>query len=137
MALLFALVLVSSCSSRGSSRDELRDGARSLLPPASDVVDEVEGDCVELARSPSCVMVYYVADSRSSSERMAAIEDRARASGWDLWRKEEFDSGGVELRFRRGRLQAIVNIWWPNKASRCRLSPSRACADVIAVEDAP
>lgn len=125
------LALASGCI--GPSADELHGAARSLAPSGSNVVEEVEGDCVELARSPSCVHIYFVPARASLDERVAAAQETARAAGWDDIRTEIF-SGGAQLRFRRGRLAAVVNVWAEERAARCREAPSKDCADSAFVE---
>jgi hypothetical protein len=126
------IALASGCWP-GGAQSELRDGARSLLPPGSSVVETVEADCVELARSPSCVHIYYTAETTLLDERVRALEDAAASGEWRRTSKELLP-GGASLRFRRGRLEAIVYIWTGERARRCREAPTRDCADVIMVE---
>jgi hypothetical protein len=79
----------------GSSAAKLRDGARSLVPSGSRLVQEVEADCVELARSPSCVHIYYIADAEPLRERVRAVEQTAHDAGWSTIIRE-FAAGGRE-----------------------------------------
>src|SRR5215210_7361282 len=97
-----ALLLATGCSAGRSSPAKLRDGARSLVPPASRLVEEVEADCVELARSPSCVHIYYVPEAEPLRERVRAVEEAADTAGWRPTSRE-FLPGGANLRFRRER----------------------------------
>jgi hypothetical protein len=126
-----ALALFSGCV--GPSADELRAAARSLVPPESDVVAEVEADCVELAPSPSCVHIYFLPPPRSREERAKAVEDAARTAGWEPVSAETF-IGGTQLRFRRDGLKAVVGVWPAERSDRCRESPEKDCADSVFVE---
>jgi hypothetical protein len=90
------LFFAAGCWPGGSSVESLRDAARSLVPPGSRVVEEVEGDCVELARSPSCVHIFYVAEALPLANRVRATEK----SGWETT-SHEFLAGSADLRFRR------------------------------------
>jgi hypothetical protein len=137
VGLALALVLVASgCwPFRAARADELREGAKSIVPAATSVVVEEEGDCVELAPSPSCVHVYFVAERGSLPERVRSVEAAARTGGWELASKE-FLPGGANLRFARGRLTAVVYLWREERAARCREKPEKDCADVVFVERA-
>ena len=117
----------------GPSADELHEAARSLVPPGSSIVEEVAADCVELARSPSCVHIYFVSATASRDARVAAVEKAAQAEGWEAVRSEAF-VGGSQLRFRRGGLGASVFIPAEETASRCREAPAKDCADAVFVE---
>jgi hypothetical protein len=125
------LGFVSGCI--GPSARELHEAAESLVPSGSEIVAQVEADCVELARSPSCVEVYFIPKARSRDERVAAVEQAARAAGWQIVRKETF-IGGSELRFRRGGLQAFVHLFPDERLERCREAAARECADTLSVE---
>jgi hypothetical protein len=138
LAGVLALVLAlagSACWPHRVRAEQLRDGARSLLPPTGSVVVEEEGDCVELAPSPSCLHLYFVAERAPLTERVAAVEETARRAGWTLETKELL-SGAASLRFRRGGLRAIVYLWREKRAARCRERPEKGCADTILVERA-
>ena len=119
----------------GPSADELHEAAQSLVPTGSHIVAKVEGDCVELARSPSCVEVYFIPEADSREERAAAVEEAARAAGWETVSKEVF-IGGTSLRFRRGGLQAFVHLVLDEQLSRCRDVRAKECADTVSVEPA-
>jgi hypothetical protein len=128
ISILFTL---TSCSLSAPSRNELVNGARSLVPSGSDVLREEEADCVELAPSPSCVHIYFVADETMVSARIEAVDQRAQGSGWTSIKRENLP-GGSQLRYRREDLGAVVSLW-NRRALKCRKAPHR-CADVIAVE---
>ena len=132
--LLLALIVVALASGCvGPSADELRQAARSLVPAGSEVVDEVEADCVELARSPSCVHLFFLPPEASRQKRVTAVERRARAAGWEAVRAETF-IGGSHLRFRRSGLRAIVYVSADERLERCRHAPTKECADAVSVE---
>jgi hypothetical protein len=128
-----SIVALASGCWPGGNADELREGVRSLVPRGSRVVANVEGDCVELARSPSCIHIYFIADALPLNDRVTAVEDAAEAGGWSATKKE-FLPGGANLRFRRRDIEAVVYIWREERALRCREAPARECADAIFVE---
>ena len=129
-----AIAMLASCSpTGGGNAGKLRDGAHSLVPPGSRTVEEVEGDCVELASSPSCAHIYYVPEELPLAERVSSVEQAADSGGWELTSKESLP-GGANLRFRRDGLEAIVFIWADERSAPCRNAPAQECADVIMVE---
>ena len=71
----------------------------------------------------------------SLSERVEAVEGRARAASWELQRKETL-AGGVELRFQRKRLHAIVTLRRDEYFRRkgCDEKRAKDCGDVVSVE---
>ena len=126
---LAALAGVSAC---GPSRDDLRDGALSLIPPGSTTVKVIEGDCVELARSPSCVHIYYVR-AGTLEGRTTAVQRAARDAEWTRTLYDVLP-GGTQLGFLRDRLRAAVFLELDHSAAACRRDPKRQCADVVMVE---
>jgi hypothetical protein len=134
-AIALGLVLVATgCWPFGGGAGELRDGARALVPDGGRVLLEEEGDCVELARSPSCVHVYFVTERLSLAERVDAVEAAARAESWKLDRKEVL-LGATELRLRRGRLRAFVSLRADAfRGGECPADRAKDCADVVMVE---
>jgi hypothetical protein len=131
-ALAFVLI-ASGCWFPRARSERLRDTARALVPPAASVVAEEEGDCVELARSPSCVHLYFVTERSPLLQRVRAVEERAGDAGWELERKE-FLAGGASLRFRSRGASAVVYLWAEERAAPCREAPRKDCADSILVE---
>ena len=125
------LLIASSCST--VNREELVQGARSLVPPHSSVLREHEGDCVELAPSPSCVHIYFLHRAVRLRLRMEAIDDQARASGWTRTSREILP-GGSQLRYQRGDVGAVVNLWMNQRTLACREKQRSSCADSIMVE---
>jgi hypothetical protein len=134
VAVALGVVLLASGCLFGRARErDLRDAARSLLPPGASVVVEEAGDCVELAPSPSCVHVWFVTEPGPLPHRVRAVRERADAAGWELER-DELLAGGANVRFRRGRLRASVYLSREERAGPCREAPHKDCADAILVE---
>lgn len=127
-----AVLLASACGPFGESADEMREGAASLVPPGAHVIGRDDGDCIQLADSPSCHSVYFV----GPSEALEARVDRARAvaerAGWEL-KKELRAEGGTFLELSRGGLEADVTLWADSRAVPCRKRPSADCADSVRV----
>jgi hypothetical protein len=129
-----AIVLVASGCWFGRGREtQLREAARSLLPPGASVVVEEAADCVELAPSPSCVHIWFVTAKAPLSARVRAVRERADAEGWELER-EEFLQGGASVRFRRRGMMATAHLWREWRAGPCREAPQKDCADAVFVE---
>jgi hypothetical protein len=115
------------------SKRELRSAARSLVPPGARVVDEVEGDCVELARSPSCVHIYFTQDGTPVEARTESLRALARETGWTEVDAEVLP-GGNDLRFERRRLKAFVSLRRDDMSTAPAEGPERERADVVMVE---
>jgi hypothetical protein len=130
--LLFLFIAASMAGCVGPSEEELREAAGSLVPSGSTIVKEVAADCVELARSPSCVHIYFVLAGREE-ERASAVRRAARASGWAV-EAEDSLRGGTSFQLGRGELRAAVYLASDDEAVRCTQNPSRSCADVVMVE---
>jgi hypothetical protein len=134
-AVLLASVLAATgCSTHRSRGNDLQNAAHSLLPEQSRVLLEELGNCIELAPTPSCVQIYLLVDHVSLPGPVRAVDERARAAAWELRRKETL-AGGVELRFRRGRFQAIVTLRTEYyRRNGCDQTHAKECGDVISVE---
>jgi hypothetical protein len=132
-ALLVARGFLAGCSFLGARRAELYAAARSLVPPRAAVIDEVEGDCVELARSPSCVHIYFLDDGASLGARTATVRTLALEAGW---RETSADAlaGGHDLRFERRRLKAFVSLRRPQSGRAWRSASRLERSDVVMVE---
>src|SRR5436190_5780420 len=111
--LLLALVgllvvgLAFTASHRGGKADNLREAARSLVPPGGHIVAREAGACVEFAAFPSCETVWFRVRGRSLDERARLVGDRAERLGWEPTGSTGGD-GGTILRFHKGRLSAYV-----------------------------
>jgi hypothetical protein len=130
---LWAAALLVGCSAGWTSGGELRDGAFSLVPPQSSIVEEVAADCVELAPSPSCVHLYFLAPPTPLERRTRLVEAAAATSGWERIRLETFPGGNI-AHYRRGGFDARVYLRTDEATRRCRRAPHRDCADAIMVE---
>jgi hypothetical protein len=133
-ALFAASVTITGCSTQRGRATALDEAARSLLPQRAHVLLQGEGNCVELARSPSCIQAYFLADDPALGERVRAVQRRARKASWEIRRRERL-AGGVELRFHRDRFNAIVTLrtdWF--RRHGCDELRAKDCADVISVE---
>jgi hypothetical protein len=127
-------MLLGGCSTKRGRAAALHDAAHSLLPEHAQILLEEEGDCVELAASPSCVQAYFLADRLSLDERVSAVKSAAGEASWELRRSERM-LGGTELRFGRGRYQAIVTLATDERRrGGCDRERAKSCADVISVE---
>jgi hypothetical protein len=128
-------LIAAGCLTQASRGRALHEAAYSLLPGQHRILLDELGNCIELALSPSCVQVYFIADKLSLSERVQTVEERAQAASWDFQRKETL-AGGVDLRFRRKRLHAIVTLARSEIFRRggCDEKRAKNCADVVSVE---
>jgi hypothetical protein len=135
VAFVGVALIAAGCLTQASRGRALREAAYSLLPEQHRILLDELGDCVELALSPSCVQMYFLADNVSLSERVQAVEERARAASWELQRKETL-AGGVELRLERERLRAVVTLRRDQYFRRngCDEKRAKNCADVVSVE---
>ena len=97
------------------------------------MIEEVEGDCVELARSPSCVHIYFFDDGASLGARTATVRRLALEAGWRETSAEAL-AGGHDLRFERRRLRAFVSLRVQQSGRAWRSASRRERADVVMVE---
>jgi len=130
---LWAVALLAGCSPGWTSGGELHGGAFSLVPPRSSIVEEVAADCVELAPSPSCVHLYFLAPPTPLQRRTRLVEAAAATSGWERVRLEAFPGGNI-AHYRRRDLGARVYLRPDEVTIRCRRRPHRDCADAVMVE---
>lgn len=96
------------------------------------MLDAEAGDCVTLARSPSCVELYLLQGERSLRTREQAIEAAARAASLSRVLVDRAE-GGTALVYARGSFDATVTLWTGARSRRCLARPARDCADVIRV----
>lgn len=133
MAVALALTGCTVPGTRAKRAGALHDSAESLLPAEADVVVREEGDCRTLARSPSCVSVWFVSGDLSLAERERRMRSTAEANGWQLV-LEDRGPGGAGLSFKRGKFEASVNLLSQDRYARCLNSPERDCADSVRVQ---
>src|SRR5438552_18699099 len=92
------ILVASGCGQ--PSRSHLHEAAQSLIPPGAKVVLEKDADCVEGARFPSCVEVYFRLEHHRVAERLNLFITNARQHGW---KAERAPSAGGAAGGKRGR----------------------------------
>lgn len=106
--LVVAALLLGACSNRSDPR--VLEAAESLVPPQSEVTDVVENTTGLAVESGPYFVVYEITDGGLGVDLVDAIEERARAEGWEPGdRREAIDA--VELRFARDDLESLVYVW--------------------------
>jgi len=105
---LIAALLLPACSNRSDPR--WLEAAESLVPPQSEVTDVIENTTGLSFESGPYFVSYKITDGGLGAELERAIEERARAEGWEPTAPREV-SDAVELRFERDDLEALVYIW--------------------------
>jgi hypothetical protein len=127
-----AVLLAPGCGPFGTSADEMRDGAATLVPPGARVIGREDGDCIQLADSPSCHRILFVGPAATLEVRVDLVRAAADEAGWDL--KEELRTEGATfLELSRGELDADVSLWADFRAVRCRKRPDAECADSVRI----
>jgi hypothetical protein len=131
-SLLFAAALAAGCSVSDPPADErLGELGEELVPAGGEIVETREGSCPQIAGNPSCARVFYTA-ALSEEERADALEDAARAAGWDVLSSEPRRDGTLVELGREG-YRAFVAVWEDERAAPCRDEPDTSCADEIQV----
>src|SRR5829696_10113902 len=95
--LIALAVLLVGFSPGWKGGGELRSGAFSLLPPGSSIVEKVEGDCVELAPTPSCMHVYFLAPPVALGHRTRLVDAVAATSGGSAFDSRPFQAGTLPI----------------------------------------
>ena len=130
---LTALVL-AACGTRSEDPglDALREEADALVPPSSEVVDTAEGACVQFVGNPACVRIFVAADL-PEDRRADALEETARAAGWEVVSRRRL-ANGTAIELLRDDYRAYAAVWGEERAAPCRAGqPDRDCADEIQV----
>jgi len=130
---LTALVL-AGCGTRSEDPglDALREEADALVPPSSEVVDTAEGACVQFVGNPACVRIFVAADL-PEDRRADALEETARAAGWEVVSRRRL-ANGTAIELLRDDYRAYAAVWAEERAAPCRAGqPDRDCADEIQV----
>ena len=130
---LTALVL-AGCGTRSEDPglDALREEADALVPPSSEVVDTAEGACVQFVGNPACVRIFVAADL-PEDHRADALEETARAAGWEVVSRRRL-ANGTAIELLRDDYRAYAAVWAEERAAPCRAGqPDRDCADEIQV----
>ena len=110
----------------------LREEADALVPASSEVVETVEGACVQFVANPACVRIFVAADL-PEDRRADALEETARAAGWEVVSRRRL-ADGTAIELRRDDYRAYAAVWGDKRAAPCREGePDRDCADEIQV----
>ena len=130
---LTALVLAAcGAGSEDPGLDALRQEAEALVPASSEVVDTVEGSCVQFVASPACIRIFVAADL-PEERRADALEETARAAGWEVVSRRRL-ANGTAIELLRDDYRAYAAVWGEERAAPCRAGqPDRDCADEIQV----
>jgi hypothetical protein len=96
-----------------------------------------DGGCVEGARFPSCVQIFFRLGRRPFAERLNLFVANARRHGWKAKRGATV-GGEVVVRLRKGSYSGVAAFWldrYYHPARPCT-SPSAtdACADSLQVQ---
>jgi hypothetical protein len=130
--LLLAAVLAAGCSVSDPPADErLGELGEELVPAGGEIVATQEGSCPQIAGNPSCARVFYTS-ALAEEERADALEEAARASGWEVVSREP-RSDGTLVELGRDGFRAFVAVWEDERAAACQEEPDTSCADEIQV----
>jgi hypothetical protein len=129
---LLAAALLAGCSaSDAPERERLGDLGEALVPAGAELVESSEGSCPQVAGNPSCARVFFTS-GLPEEERADALEDAARAAGWEVVSREP-RADGVLVELGREGYRAFAAIWEDAHAAPCREQPDTACADEVQV----
>lgn len=135
LSVLVTAALAAGCSVSDTPEEELLGNlGEELVPAGAEIVETREGACPQLAGNPSCARVFFVADG-SEDERADALEEAARAAGWETVSREP-RRDGILVELGREGYRAFAAVWEEARAGPCREQPDTDCADEIQlVED--
>lgn len=130
LATLLLTALLAGCSvSDPPAGERLGELGEELVPAGAELVETDEGSCPQIAGNPSCARVFYVSDG-SEDERADALEEAARAAGWEVVSREP-RSDGILVELGREGYRAFAAIWEDERAGPCREEPDTDCADEL------
>lgn len=119
------------------SRGDLHKAAQSLIPPQAIVLLERDGGCVEGARFPSCVGVYFRLRRRPFAERLELFMTNARQHGWKAERGASA-GGEVIVKLSKGSYNGDAGFWldrYYRPTGHCNpVSTMHPCADHFQVQ---
>ena len=96
-----------------------------------------DGGCVEGARSPSCVQIFFRLGRRPFAERLNLFVANARRHGWNAKRGPTV-GGEVVVKLSKGSYYGVAAFWLDRyyRPTRPCNSPSanEACADSLQVQ---
>jgi len=129
---LVTAALAAGCSVSDTPEEELLGSVgEELVPAGAEIVETREGACPQLAGNPSCARVFFV-DDGSEDERADALEEAARAAGWEIVSREP-RRDGILVELGREGYRAFAAVWEEARAGPCREQPGTDCADEIQV----
>ena len=132
VSVLVTAALTAGCSVSDTPEEELLGSlGEELVPEGAEIVETREGACPQLAGNPSCARVFFVADG-SEDERADALEEAARAAGWEIVSREP-RRDGILVELGREGYRAFAAVWEEARAGPCREQPGTDCADEIQV----
>ena len=129
------MLLASGCGQ--PSPGDLHQAAHSLVPQGATVLLEKDGGCVEGARFPSCVEVFFRVEHRTLGERLDLFIANAEQHGWkaELGRTV---GGEVVVNLSKGSYWGTAGFWldrYYRPRRHCDpVSTMRACAESFQVE---
>jgi hypothetical protein len=129
------MLVASGCGQ--PSRTDLRHAAQSATPPEAVVLLQQDAECVEGARFPSCVEIYFRLGHRPLSERLNLFITNAQRHGWTT--KRGRSSGGqVTVKIDKGSYNGGAAFWldrYLRPVDHCNpLSTIHPCADHLSVQ---
>jgi hypothetical protein len=133
-AVALTAIVLAACGPRSEDPglDALREEADALVPASSEVVDTAEGACVQFVGNPACVRIFVAADL-PEDRRADALEETARAAGWEVVSRRRL-ANGTAIELLRDDYRAYAAVWAEERAAPCRAGqPDRDCADEIQV----
>ena len=90
-----------------------------------------EGSCPQLAEQPSCARVFFTS-AEPAADRAGALEDAARAAGWE-WSPESRAPTGSSSSSAVRDTEGFAAIWEDERAVACHQDPDTDCADELQV----
>lgn len=132
LALALAVLLAAGCSAADPPETErLGELGEELVPAGAELLETREGSCPQIAGNPSCARVFFTSDL-PEEERADALEEAARAAGWEVVSREPRVDGTLVELGREG-YRAFVAVWEDERALPCSEDPDTDCADELQV----
>lgn len=132
LAVCLTGAIAAGCSASDAPASErLGDLGAELVPQSAEVVEVDEGACPQLAGNPSCARVFFTS-ALPEEQRADALEEAARAAGWEVVSRQP-RSDGVLVELGRDGFRAFAAIWEDAHAAPCEHEPDTSCADEVQV----
>jgi hypothetical protein len=129
LALTVALFAAGCSATDPPAGERLGELGEELVPAGSELLETREGSCPQIAGNPSCARVFFTS-GQPEEERADALEDAARAAGWEVVSREP-RSDGIYLELGREGYRAFGAIWEEERAGACAADPDTDCADEL------